>query len=116
MNNQDTVSALLAILKLLGSSERVSSTDTAPATPSSLGRAVVIIDRGWVIAGDQVKEGDNLTLTKAVLVQRWDGVGFDGMLANPKSDKVVLKPLAYDVVVPKGSVIFSVPVPASWGL
>lgn len=79
-------------------------------------RAVVIIDRGWIIAGDVTEANGRITLSRAVHVRRWDGVGFDGMLANPKDPKVQLRPLGYEPSIPAGSEVFRVSVPDSWGL
>lgn len=80
-------------------------------------RAVVVIDRGWIFAGDTTKGDDGtLTITNAVHVFRWESVGFDGVIANPKSTKVTLKKMTAPVVVPAASVIFSVPVAADWGV
>lgn len=89
------------------------------ARPSG-NRAVVVVDRGWIYAGD-VEVGKEyygyvLVLSRPILVQGWSEIGFDGMLANPKSPKVRLKPLTGVVEIPVDSVIFKKPVEASWGL
>jgi hypothetical protein len=80
-------------------------------------RAVVVIDRGWIFAGDV--ETDELTnevvIHNAIHVFRWESIGFTGVLANPKDGKVTLKTSPYPVRVPSGSVIFTVPVDESWG-
>lgn len=79
-------------------------------------RAVVVVDRGWIFAGDVQRENGRIYLTRAVHVFRWQSIGFDGMIANPKSDKVTLKRLTSCVEIPEGSEIFSVPVANDWGL
>ena len=79
-------------------------------------RAVVVVDRGWIFAGDVRRENGRIYLSRAVHVFRWESIGFDGMIANPKSDKVTIKPLSNDVEVPAGSEIFSIPVGDQWGL
>jgi hypothetical protein len=79
-------------------------------------RAVVVVDRGWIFAGDIEDIGEAIRLTRAVWVFRWDSVGFDGVIKNPKDSRVTLKPMVQPVEVPKGSEIFRVPVPAGWGL
>ena len=78
-------------------------------------RAVVVVDRGWIFAGDVTRENGRIKLTRAIHVFRWESIGFDGMIATPKSSKVTLKPLA-DVDLPKGSELFAIPVPNDWGL
>ncbi len=79
-------------------------------------RHVIVIDRGWIFAGDVTEENGRIILKRPVNVVRWSGVGFDGMLANPKSDKVALKPIANPVNLPAGSEVYRVPVADDWGL
>lgn len=79
-------------------------------------RAVVVVDRGWIFAGNVTRENGRIKLTRAVWVFRWESVGFDGVIANPKSNKVILKPLPQGVDLPEGSEVFCVPVDAEWGL
>lgn len=79
-------------------------------------RAVVVVDRGWIFAGDVTRESGRIKLTRAIHVFRWESIGFDGVLANPKSNKVTLKPLPNGVDLPDGAEIFCVPVADDWGL
>lgn len=79
-------------------------------------RAVVVVDRGWIFAGDVTVADRRIYLDRAVHVLRWESIGFDGMIANPKSNKVTLKPMVNRVELPKGSEIFRVPVSDDWGL
>jgi hypothetical protein len=78
-------------------------------------RAVVVVDRGWIFAGDVTRENGRIKLSRAIHVFRWESIGFDGMIANPKSNKVMLKPLD-DVDMPESAEIFCIPVPDTWGL
>ncbi len=80
-------------------------------------RAVVVIDRGWIFAGNVTKceVTGELTISNAVHVFRWESIGFTGVLKDPTSNKVTLKECDYPVKVPSGSVIFTVPVTESWG-
>lgn len=89
--------------------------DTVPEVPIG-NRAVVVVDRGWIWAGDVEEKDGKIILTRAVWVFRWSGVGFDGVIANPKSDQVTLKKMTNPVEIPAGSEIFRVPVKADWGL
>ena len=90
--------------------------DVAP-DPIKGRRAVVVIDRGWIFAGDVVEAEDGrLKLDRAVWVFSWQNVGLDGVIANPKSDKVILKPMPNGVNIPRDSEIFRIPVPNDWGL
>ena len=79
-------------------------------------RAIVVVDRGWIFAGDVTRENGRIKLSRAVHVFRWESIGFDGMVANPKSNKVTLKPLANVVDIPQAAEIFTIPVEESWGL
>lgn len=80
------------------------------------GRAVVVVDRGWIFAGDVVRGDGRITLKRAVWVFRWESIGFDGVLDNPKSPKAVIKKLDHDVEIPAISEVFSIPVDKDWGL
>ncbi len=78
-------------------------------------RAVIVVDRGWIFAGDVIRENGRIKLYRAIHVLRWESIGFDGMIANPKNSKVTLKPLA-DVDMPDSAEIFAIPVSESWGI
>jgi len=79
-------------------------------------RAVVVVDRGWIFAGDVTRENGRIKLTRAILIYHWESIGFDGMIANPKSNKVTLKPIPNGVDIPQGAEIFCIPVDVDWGL
>lgn len=84
--------------------------------PVTGSRAVVVIDRGWIFAGDVTRENGRIRLTRAVHVVSWESIGFDGMIADHKSNKVRLKPMPNGVDLPEGAEIFCVPVDDQWGL
>ena len=84
--------------------------------PETGTRAVVVVDRGWIFAGDVTRGNGRIILTRAIHVFRWESIGFDGMIANPKSSKVMLKALANPVDIPEGSEVFTIPVEDAWGL
>jgi hypothetical protein len=91
----------------------------AAAGPAALpagDRAVFIIDRGFIYAGDWRLSDGEYTLANAVNLRRYESIGFEGVLADPKSDKATIVAMPYPVVVPSGSVLFRVPVPLGWGL
>lgn len=79
-------------------------------------RAVVVVDRGWVFAGDVTEENGRIRLSRAVWVFRWESIGFDGMVKDPKSSNVVLRTIPNGVDVPKDAEVFRVPVTDAWGL
>ena len=86
------------------------------ATSKPVGnRAVVVVDRGWIFAGDVTRENGRITLTNALHVFKWESVGFAGMIADPKKANADLRPIA-DVDMPAGAEVFCVPVVEGWGL
>ena len=78
-------------------------------------RAVVVVDRGWIFAGDVTRENGRIKLSRALHVFKWESLGFSGMIDNPKKAKADLRPVA-DVDIPAGAEVLSVPVPDNWGL
>ena len=93
----------------------VNGVDYVPASTKPTGnRAVVVVDRGWIFAGDVVRENGRIYLSNAVHVFRWENVGFAGIIADCKAGNADLRPIA-DVDIPAGAEVFSVPVPETWG-
>ena len=90
-----------------------SGSNTLPAG----NRMVIVVDRGWIVAGDVTTDETTkeLIVSNAVHVFRWESIGFAGVLKDPKSSKVTLMDMPFPVKVPAGSVIFTVPVPETWG-
>lgn len=88
--------------------------DSLPSPPTG-NRAVVVMDRGWIMAGDVEYRDGRIYLTRVVHVRGWDSIGFDGMIDNPKSEKVKLRKLK-DCDMPMECELFKVPVDDSWGL
>ena len=80
-------------------------------------RAVIVVDRGWIYAGDVTRKDGRIILTNAVWVFRWESIGFDGVIANPKDKKVTIKPVPGGMVdIPVFAELFCVPVVDGWGL
>lgn len=93
----------------------VNGVDYVPASTRPTGtRAVVVVDRGWIFAGDVTRENGRIHLANAVHVFRWENVGFAGIIADHKAGNADLRPIA-DVDIPAGAEVFSVPVPDTWG-
>jgi len=76
-------------------------------------RAVVVVDRGWIFAGDVTEENGRIRLDRAVWVFKWESIGFNGVIAHP--EKADLRPID-PVDIPAGAEIFRVPVVDDWGL
>jgi hypothetical protein len=94
----------------------VPETAAGPAALPAGDRAVFVIDRGFIYAGDWSLVDGQYTLTNAVNLRRYESIGFEGVLADPKSSKATIVAMPYPVIVPAGSVLFLVPVPQGWGL
>lgn len=111
-----TTTASLSTIEINGITYAPVGSDSAKTLPTG-NRHVVVIDRGWIVAGDVSTDEvtKELIVSDALHVFRWDSIGFDGVLKDPKSHKVTLKTLPYPVKVPQGSVIFTIPVPSDWG-
>jgi len=86
--------------------------DSVQSKPNG-NRAIIVVDRGWIFAGDVTRENGRIKLSRALHVFKWESVGFAGIITNTK--KADLRPIA-DVDIPEDSEIFCVPVEESWGL
>ena len=94
----------------------VNGLEYAPVTFAEGSRAVVVVDRGWIFAGDVTRENGRIRLDRAVWVFRWESIGFDGVISDPKSSKVTLKKMENPVDLPAHAEVFCVPVSDDWGL
>ena len=79
-------------------------------------RALFVIDRGWVVTGDVTETNGRIMLGRPVHVRSWAEIGFDGMVANPKSTKVVLRALPEGFDMPADAEVFRIWVSDEWGL
>jgi hypothetical protein len=90
--------------------------DAGPATLPVGNRAVFVLDRGFIYAGDFSLSDGEYTLANAVNLRRYESIGFEGVLQDPNSPNATIVPVPYPVTVPIGSVLFRIPVPQGWGL
>ena len=79
-------------------------------------RAVVVVDRGWIFAGDLTETNGRIYLDRAVWVFRWERVGFTSVVADPKQKGIDLRRVTTRVDIPAASEIFRLPVDEDWGL
>ena len=86
--------------------------DSVSAAQPSGNRAVVVVDRGWIFAGDVTRGDGRIRLSRALHVFKWESIGFAKMVETANAD---LRPIA-DVDIPAGAEIFCVPVSENWGL
>lgn len=93
----------------------IDGVEYAPIQKASGNRAVIVVDRGWIFAGDVTRENGRIKLSNALHIWRWEGIGISGLIENPASSKVTMKPCA-DVDIPAGAEIFCIPVSDKWGL
>jgi len=87
-----------------------------PPAPPTGSRHVVVIDRGWIYAGDLEDKGGRIILTNAVWLFRWVKIGFAAVLEDPLQDGVDLRPVRQPVDVPAHSEIYRIPVAENWGI
>jgi hypothetical protein len=92
----------------------VNGVEYAPVIKQSGKRAVIVVDRGWIFAGDVTRENGRIKLDRAVWVFRWESIGFAGVIADPS--KADIRPYPQGVDIPEGAEIFATPVPDDWGL
>jgi hypothetical protein len=86
--------------------------DSLPTVAPNGNRAVVVVDRGWIFAGDVTRKDGRIRLSRALHVFKWESIGFAKMVETVKAD---LRPIT-DVDIPEGAEIFCVPVSENWGL
>ena len=79
-------------------------------------RAVVVVDRGWIFAGDVTEENGRIYLDRAVWVFSWERIGFAAVVENPKQPGVDIRLMPTRVDVPAGSEVYRLPVASDWGL
>ena len=90
----------------------INGVEYAPVNRSSGTRAVIVVDRGWIFAGDVTREDGRIRLSRPVHVFRWESIGFAKMIETEDAD---LRPIA-DVDMPEDAEIFCIPVHDKWGL
>jgi len=93
----------------------INGVEYAPVKSVSGSRAVVVVDRGWIFAGDVTRKDGRIHLSNALHVFKWESCGFSGMVADPENAKADLRPIP-DVDIPEGAEVFCVPVKGGWGL
>jgi len=91
----------------------INGVEYAPVNKPTGNRAVVVVDRGWIFAGDVTRKDGRLYLSRAVWVFKWESCGFAAVVADPSNADI--RPID-DVELPEVSEIFSIPVNESWGL
>lgn len=75
-------------------------------------RAVVVVDRGWIFAGDVKRENGRIKISRAIHIFKWDSIGFAKMVEMEKAD---LRPIA-NIDLPQEAEIFCIPVHDKWGM
>jgi hypothetical protein len=92
--------------------EYVRADSVAAAKPNG-NRAVIVVDRGWIFAGDVTREDGRIRLSRAVWVFKWQSCGFSKVIEDHSNADIRL---IADVDIPAGAEIFCVPVHDQWGL
>lgn len=76
-------------------------------------RAVVVVNSGWIFAGDVSEENGRILITRAVWVFNWTSCGFSKVIEDPSNADI--RPIE-DVDVPTVSELFRIPVHDTWGI
>ena len=76
-------------------------------------RAVVVVDRGWIFAGDVTRANGRINIARAVWLFKWVSVGFAAIITNP--EKADIRKID-DIDMPEGAEVFCIPVKDDWGL
>lgn len=92
---------------------KIDGIEYAPVNKQAGNRAVVVVDRGWIFAGDVEDKNGRVYLTNAVWVFSWNSIGFSGVIEQPENADI--RPIA-DLDFPLASEIFRVPVADGWGI
>ena len=79
-------------------------------------RHVVVIDRGWIVAGDVEDKDGRLIITRAVHLVRWRKIGFAGCLEVSESDNMDIQAVPRGANVPSGAELARFPVADDWGM
>lgn len=93
----------------------INGVEYAPVKELTGSRAVVVVDRGWIFAGDVKRANGRVKLSNALHVFRWESQGFSGMVEDPKKANADLRKIA-DVDIPEGAEVFCVRVADDWGI
>ena len=58
--------------------------DSVPAaeTPPTGKRAILVLDRGWIVVGDVDDANGRISVTRAAHIRSWSSIGFDGLVAS----------------------------------
>lgn len=75
-------------------------------------RAIVVVDRGWIFAGDITETNGRIYISNAVWVFSWTDVGFAAVIEDPSKADIRL---IADVDVPLATELFRIPVHDGWG-
>ena len=79
-------------------------------------RYVVVVNHGWIYAGDLEESNGRILLRNAVWVFSWNSIGFASVIENPKQSNVDIRKCAFDVDIPSASEVYRIPVCDGWGL
>ena len=93
----------------------VDGTEYQPVAPNG-NRCVVVVDRGWIFAGDVSEKDGRILIDRAVMVFRWESCGFAAVVEDPKKVKADIRKMPTRVDLPSEAELFRLPVDDNWGL
>jgi len=92
---------------------RINGVRFTPEFNTDVKRAIFVIDRGWIFAGDFQRVGDRIKISRVVWIFRWEDCGFSSIVED--ANRADLRPFR-DIELPKACEIFSIPVADDWGI
>lgn len=114
MTDNNTQETIIMDKIIINGTEYIKA-DTITTLPSGP-RAVIVVDRGWIFAGDVTEENGRIYLDRAVWVFRWERIGFASVVADPTQNGIDIRKMTTRVDIPAGSEVFRLPVSSTWGL
>jgi hypothetical protein len=84
-------------------------------TGKAKGRHLVVLDRGWIFAGNltMLDDGEGYMLTDCVNIRRWETGGFGGLTKSRETTSAYLDPCR-NIKFRSSAMVFCVPIPEEW--
>ena len=82
-------------------------------------RCFVVVDHGWIYAGNVEDRDGRVLIHNAVWVFRWSKIGLTAVLENPLREEVDIRSLpngCTTVDLPASSEVYRIQVPDDWGV
>ena len=96
--------------------DAIETLQAATADCTTGDRHLVVLDRGWIFAGNlSLNDDGTYTLTNAIVVTKWTSGGFGGLTLSAKESGATLDPCAQPIKFHRRAMVFAIPIPEVWG-